>query len=147
MSAQRHSRQEAAAMTLRLLLAVAICCVAICLTLPGCHPGGEQFAPVKGKVLYKGLPLPGGTIVFIPDGSRGSRGNMAIGDIQPDGTYSLKTADVLGAVPGHHKVTVSCVQPGTAYSILPPKYRDPNHSGLTREVVGNKTNVIDIQIE
>jgi hypothetical protein len=128
------------------------CCLAgVCLAA-GCRPSTEQLAPVKGKVLYKGRPLQGGVIVFTPDTGRGTHGNLAVADIQPDGTFTLKTNDVLGAVTGYHRVTVGWVQPppgpGAApVSLLPAKYRDPNQSGLSCEVVANKTNTIDFELE
>jgi len=126
-------------------------CLACCLAVAGCRPSGEQLAPVKGKVLYRGRPLQGGTIVFIPDASRGTHGNLAVGDIQPDGTFLLKTNDVLGAVPGHHKVTISWLQPQTSgivpQSQLPVKYRDPQQSGVACEVLANKTNTIDLDLQ
>ena len=138
-------------MTFRALLRIALCCLAAWLGLAGCRPAGEQLAPVKGKVLYRGQPLQGGTIVFIPDSSRGTHGNLAVADIQPDGTFTLKTDDVFGAVPGHHRVTVSWVRPqGPGYpplSILPVKYRDPQQSGVICEVLANKTNSIDVELQ
>ena len=92
-----------------------------------------------------------GTIVFIPDSAKGSHGNLAMADIQPDGTFTLKTNDILVAIPGHHKVTISCVyatSPGAApTSALPGKYRDPNQSGLSREVLANKSNAFDFELD
>jgi hypothetical protein len=109
------------------------------------------LAPVQGRVLYRGQPLPYGTIVFAPDAARGTRGHLAIADIQPDGTFTLKTNEVLGAVAGHHKVTISCIYPATPgagpRSLLPVKYRDPAHSGLVREVIANKMNSFEFELE
>jgi hypothetical protein len=117
----------------------------------GCPSTSDQFTPVKGKVTYKGVPLQSGTIVFIPDVSRGTRGHLAMADIQNDGTFSLKTDGTLGVVPGWHKVTVACVlpaAPGQApQSLLRDKYRDPQQSGLTFEVQANKTNTLDLDLD
>jgi hypothetical protein len=110
----------------------------------GCKPGVEQLAPVKGKVQFRGRPLQGGTIVFIPDASRGTHGSMAIADIEPDGSFTMMTNNVLGAVPGHHKVTVSWSQP---QSPLPVKYRDPQQSGVTCEILANKTNTVELDLQ
>jgi hypothetical protein len=125
-----------------LLLLAALC---------GCTGGGETPVPVKGKVTYKGAALQGGTIVFIPDTARGTHGRLATADIQPDGTFALKTDGVLGAVPGWHRVTVAWVLPGpggqTPQSLLPVKYRDPQQSGLTWEVLANKPNTVELNLE
>jgi hypothetical protein len=138
-------------MTSRSMIWTACCWLACLLAMAGCRPSAEQLAPVKGKVLYRGQPLQGGVIVFIPDSSRGTSGHLAVADIQPDGTFTLKTNDVLGAVPGHHKVTVSWVLPthsgGPPQSMLPPKYRDPQQSKVTCEVMANKSNTIDFVLE
>jgi hypothetical protein len=129
------------------LLAAGLCCLA---TL-GCRPAAEQLAPVKGKVSYQGRPLQGGTIVFIPDASRGTNGNLAVGSIQLDGSFVLKTNDSYGAVPGLHKVTIAWSQPaalGVApLSYLPLKYRDPLQSGLTCEVLADKPNEIEMKLQ
>jgi hypothetical protein len=124
------------------------------LLLVGCHPAKEPMTLVRGKVTYKGLPLPGGTIVFIPDTSRGTQGSIAMAEIQPDGTYTLKTNELLGAVAGHHRVTIASHQvPYLAMSApawrpaLPSKYRDPHLSGLVREVVPNTANTINFDLE
>ena len=138
-------------MTIRPFLRAAGCCMIFSLALAGCRPEVDQLAAVKGKVLYRGRPLQGGTIVFIPDTARGSHGNLAAADIQPDGSFTLKTNDVLGAAPGHHRVTISWVQqqaPGNLpRSLLPLKYRDPQQSGVTCEVQPNKMNTIDLDLQ
>jgi hypothetical protein len=117
----------------------------------GCPSGSEQLTPVKGKVTYKGVPLQSGHIVFIPDGSRGNRGHFAEADIQEDGTFSLKTDGILGAIPGWHRVTVICVQPAPAgqvpKSLVPVRYREPQLSGLSWEVQANKTNAVDLDLD
>jgi hypothetical protein len=117
----------------------------------GCQSGGDQLTPVKGKVTYKGAPVQGGTVVFIPDAARGTHGHMAMADIQPDGTFALKTNETLGAVPGWHKVTIAWVRqapPGqAAQSMLPRKYGDAQVSGLAREVHANKPNTIELDLE
>jgi hypothetical protein len=135
----------------RLLPNLGWCCLACLLASTGCRPAVEQLAPVQGRVWYRGQPLQGGVIVFVPDSSRGTNGNLAIADIQRDGSFTLKTNDVLGAVPGHHKVTISWViqtAPGYApQSVLPAKYRDPQQSGVICEVLPNKANTFDLRLE
>jgi len=74
----------------------------------GCGPGnGLKLARVSGKVTYKGEPLKNGTIVFMPDETKGTTGPQAIGTIMSDGTYILSSeSSGDGAVVGHHKVGV-----------------------------------------
>lgn len=101
-------------------------------------------APVSGKVLYNGKPLPYGNIVFQP--GKGQPGGAAI---QPDGTFRLSTyAEFDGAVIGSHKVSVSCYasqspankakkSPGEATLgplLTPQKYTFLDQSGLTFDV-------------
>jgi hypothetical protein len=123
----------------------------------GCGPKSDTVAPVRGTVSYRGAPLRTGTIVFTPDSSKGTRGPLAMGEIQPDGSFMLKTGDSSGAVPGWHRVTVVAVQAPQAApeghkfpippSILPEKYRDPDLCGLSREVKGGQANVIDFNLD
>src|SRR5262245_14723106 len=105
-----------------ILISLLMCVVA----LAGCGPSTPQLTPVKGRVLFRGQPLPYGTIVFVPDSTRGTRGNIAVAEIQRDGTFTLKTDEAFGAVAGHHKVTVSCIHASGAatpfYAQLPTKY-------------------------
>jgi hypothetical protein len=124
------------------------------LLLAGCQPAEEPITPVRGKVSYKGLPLQGGTIVFIPDTSRGTHGSIAAAEIQPDGNFTLKTNELLGAMPGHHRVTIASQQvPYLALSApawrpaLPSRYRDPHLSGLLRQVVPNTPNTINFDLD
>jgi hypothetical protein len=117
----------------------------------GCGAGSAALAPVKGKVAFKGSPLTSGTVVFIPETAPGT---LAIAEIQPDGTFTLRTGDNLGAVLGHHRVTIACLRapPNTLTSAapgpgLPQKYRDPHLSGLVGDVRPNTTNVINFELE
>jgi hypothetical protein len=57
--------------------------------LLGCEgvepPPVREYADVTGKITYRGKPVESGEVRFQP-----SVGAMVSGDIQPDGTYSLK---------------------------------------------------------
>jgi hypothetical protein len=122
----------------------------------GCHRGTPSLAQVRGTVSYRGSPLRGGVVVFTPDASQGASGPLAHAEIQPDGSYVLHTGEAAGAVPGWHRVTVVAVQaapppaPGERFAVLhsavPEKYRDPDLSGLTREVKAGEANVIDLDL-
>jgi len=123
----------------------------------GCGGSGHGLAVVKGKVTYKGKPVPNGTINFLPtDGNKPS----ATGEIQSDGSYSLKTfvsnrpSD--GAVIGQHKVVIVAMVDQASRlpeersplppPIVPVKYTSPATSDLTAQVE-NKANVIDFDLK
>src|SRR5262249_3000951 len=83
--------------------------VGLCLLFSGCagsDAGKPKVAPVSGKVTKKGgQPLTHGDITFTP--SEGGSGQIATGQIGPDGSYTLTTFNTGdGAVLGKHKVTV-----------------------------------------
>lgn len=83
--------------------------VAIVFFVPlfGCGGGNSlDLAPVTGKVTFRGEPLDHGTVVFFPTGN--TKGPQALGEIQPDGSFTMKTVGKAGAVVGKHKVTVQC---------------------------------------
>jgi hypothetical protein len=124
----------------------------------GCgNHGSDGLRPVHGRVLYRGVPLSGGTIVFSPDADRGGAGPLAQADIQPDGYYVLKTEDHPGALAGWYRVTVVALQvPGKAgseavwappRSLLPSRYRDPELSGLGCQVRQDQENTLDFNLE
>jgi hypothetical protein len=127
-----------------------------CLTA-GCGSSSQGLALVKGKVTYKGKPVPNGTINFLPtNGNKPS----ASGEIQSDGSYSLKTfvsnrpSD--GAVVGQHKVVIVAMVDMASRlpeeriplppPIVPVKYTSPATSDLTAEVE-NKENMIDFDLK
>lgn len=72
----------------------------------GCGPKYPKTAIVRGKVTYKGKPVPNGTVNFIP-----AAGKDASGEIKPDGTYTLtsfRPGD--GAIPGAYSVVIVAMQ-------------------------------------
>lgn len=124
--------------------------------MAGCD-GGPALSPVHGKVTYRSAPLTGGTIVFTPDAKRGGHGPLASAEIQPDGTYTLRTGSSPGAAIGWHRVTIVAIEktPPAATgqrfqvprSLIPEKYRDPELSGLSCEVKPDKENGINFNLE
>ncbi len=135
----------------------AILLFVLALLFAGCDGGAAQFAPVTGKVSYQGVPLRGGTIVFVPDPDRGNNGPLAKSSIQPDGKYLLKTGDIPGAMPGWYRVTVIAVEEvrlsagnndlAVPRSLVPEKYRDPQLSDLTCEVKPGQENGFDFNLQ
>jgi hypothetical protein len=113
------------------------------LALAGCGGGDDSPRPVTGRVLYRGAPLAGGTIVFAPDPERGGDGPVAWGEIGADGRYALRTTTGEGASPGWHRVTFAAA----AGKALPARYSDPARSGQTCEVKAGKANEIDFELQ
>lgn len=133
-----------------------VCGYLACLILPGCGGGPDlpPVAEVSGVVTLDGNPLPRGTIQFVPDKSKGTEGATAVGTIGPDGRYTLKTAGVEGAIVGFHKVGVRALQEEPEDEtapppppLIPPRYFNPDTSGLTAEVKADQDNVIDFPLK
>jgi hypothetical protein len=127
-------------------------CGGLLLGLAGCGQGDPKLAPVRGRVYYRGDPLPGGTIVFTPDPGRGGHGPLAYAEIESDGRYFLRTGQEVGAVPGWHRVTVAPAGPagdagGKPVVALPRKYTDPEQSGETCEVKEGQVNTCDLHLD
>jgi hypothetical protein len=120
--------------------------LAATLSAPGCDSSKPPaLAPVRGLVTYRGVPLPGGLIVFTPDDEFGCHGPSAQGVIGPDGRYTLNTDGKPGATPGRHRVTVA--GPATSGWTLPDHFRDPQLSGLQADVVADRGNAVNFGLE
>jgi hypothetical protein len=117
----------------------------------GCSGSSGELPAVQGRVFRHGQPLSGGTIVFTPDPEHGGgSGPLAVGEIDAEGHYTLHTQGKPGAVAGWHRVTIAPPAPNDGASAagdLPGRYRDPERSGLCREVKGGQANTIDINLE
>jgi hypothetical protein len=117
----------------------------------GCGRPAYQLetAPVRGKVTLDGRPLPSGYVV-VPT----SRGRMASGKIQPDGTFVLTTYDEGdGAQVGSHPVVVNEVPPDEFSSVpieqrisIPSRYGSAGTSGLQVTVEPGEENVLDLEL-
>jgi hypothetical protein len=134
---------------------VAVCGLLALLTLvPGCGP---RTATAAGKVTYQGKPVVWGSVTL-----RAADGTVHQIGIESDGTYRLEGVPV-----GPAKVGVSSPDPKPsarlgrggdderarpappplppgAWFALPPKYVDPNTSGVTVQVGGGPA---DIKLE
>jgi hypothetical protein len=126
--------------------------IVLAAALPGCGDRQPKRVLVRGRVLYQGKPLSGGTIVFTPDADRGNYGPLAHAPIEADGTYRLTTDGGVGASPGWHRVTIAPAPapPAKARDARPnpmERFRHPELSGLGREVTQDPENVIDFNID
>lgn len=128
-------------------------CVRLCLwivfvTLVGC---GGNPATVTGVVMMDGRPLNTGTVGFNPV----SGGMKAVGIIQSDGSYELKTNRETGLQVGEYQTTVIALEPGEEVvhggpprpgkNITPKRYGSTSTSGL-KFTVKQGSNVIDIEL-
>ncbi len=124
---------------------------ALALATAGCAGGTAPPMPVRGTVLYCGSPLRAGTIVFVPDPTRGGRGPLARADIRADGTFALQTDRGDGVPGGWYRVTVAAVAPAdpgaVPRSLLPARYGDPELSGLECEVRPGQVNRFNFNLE
>jgi hypothetical protein len=150
--------------TSRAWLVALLCCLALCLTATGCGSKGS----VSGKVLYKGEPLGGGSVLFVPQGQPSISTR-----INADGVYTI---DNIAAGPVKISVETKSAQPGKGpprglpkpppgavpkdaasiynpapasngkYVVIPDNYSDPEKSELTYTVVGgSQTHNIDLK--
>lgn len=134
----------------------ALIAAAIGFSILGCNSGNSALSPVRGQVLYKGNPLPKGTVVFSPDPQKGVNGPLALASVRQDGNFTMQTEALDGVYPGWYRVTVVAVETGIPqadgglsfpYSLLPEKYRDPELSGLVCEVKPGKVNRFRFNLE
>jgi hypothetical protein len=108
----------------------------------GCS-GKAKYAPVSGKVTINGRPLTSGYVNFRPDKSKGNEfGGEAVGEINSQGEYTLKTRGQPGAPLGAYKVTVSAgsaitednTRPNTG-PLINPTYMSADITPLEKTVV------------
>lgn len=107
----------------------------------GCGGGDSNLAHVEGVVRVNGELLKAGRVVFQPE----QAGLNALGRINPDGTFTLTTKDVDGALIGMHKVAIVAAQapagrpdpsagPQPVTWLAPERYAAVGTSELTYEV-------------
>jgi len=122
--------------------------VAAAVGLAGCPAGGDRPASVTGHVTYNGKPVTSGTVVFVGEDGKSSYP----GPVQPDGSYSIAQAPV-GKVrlsfdnpppprtaaagqkpPANDPEVQEEAKAASLYVATPPKYKDPDKSGITFEL-------------
>lgn len=76
--------------------------------MAGCS-GSAPTGSVTGKVTYKGSPVEGGTLTFVPESTEG-KGVPGSATVAADGTYTVGSYGKNdGAVIGKHKISYSPV--------------------------------------
>jgi hypothetical protein len=142
------SRNPRIVLTRGIMRSIAVSVVGLhLLLLSGCGKSGPQTVDVRGTVTSGGKPLEGGTIAFQPTKVlEGAPMRPAIGQIEPDGTYSLTTfTKGDGIQPGEYQVSVTSLigappltrweeSPPPRKSRIPLKYNQTTTSGLTASV-------------
>lgn len=129
----------------------------LALCMLGCSSGEAPVAvaTVEGTVMYRGSPLPAGTITFQADSGFG-----ASAEIGPDGGFSIATQHGSGLPLGEYRVSVFVLEPDDIDPLapedekskartdirLPQKYRDPGTSGLTASI-GADANRLSFDLE
>ncbi|MSR31722.1 MAG: hypothetical protein EXR99_09480 [Gemmataceae bacterium] len=109
----------------------------------GCSSQPDSPTAIQGRIFFLKQPLAGGTIVFIPDPTRGSSGPMASAEILADGSFAIQPQPGKEPPrPGWYRVTMA---PSTAN--LPARFSDPGLSGLVREIKGGIVNNFDFYLE
>jgi hypothetical protein len=96
----------------------------------GCSSdNGLNLAKVRGKVTYKGQPIKNGTVMFMPDESKGTVGPPAVGTITSDGSYIMSTESAGdGVIVGSHKIGITGVEekPISSGTAAPTPESDPS---------------------
>lgn len=121
------------------------------LAVAGCR-GDRLESLVSGKITLDGKPIGPGIATFVPvDGSR----NPGIGDINPDGSYTVRTSRTQGMLAGDYRVAVQVYQqpnlkPGERAMtrpnlVHPDKYASPDTSGL-KYTIERGRNTINVEL-
>jgi hypothetical protein len=120
------------------------------IVIVGCGRPAHQLetAPVRGKVTLDGKALPSGYVV-VPT----SRGRMASGKIEPDGTFVMTTySEGDGVQLGVHAVVVQEV-PRDEFSTtpaprvaIPTRYTSAGTSGLKVDVKADGDNYLELKL-
>jgi hypothetical protein len=117
----------------------------------GCGSKGSAKGTVKGRVIYRGEPLEGGAIVFVPDEDRGNSGALVKGTILLDGSFTLPAETTVGwyrvaVAPLPIADRASTPTASNPYPAPPARYRNPNLSGLAGEVKAGADNNFEFQL-
>ena len=123
---------------------IGACLIGVMLSIAiGCGSGSAlDLGRVEGTVTFGGKPLEHGRVVFSPE--KGISGPQAVGNIQSDGSFRMRTGEHDGAPLGSHVVTVHCRQQPTPEqardmafipkSLIPDKYSKEGQTPLRFEV-------------
>jgi len=128
---------------------VSFALLVIAVAVSGCGSKHPATAKVSGTVFYKGSPVAGAGITFLP-----GVGRPATGMTDAQGRFELMTNEPGdGALPGEHKVAVTKMTPGPSkepyapmLNLLPSKYASPATSPLTETVQAGQANHFEFNL-
>ncbi|HLJ10181.1 MAG TPA: hypothetical protein VKU82_03275, partial [Planctomycetaceae bacterium] len=94
---------------------------------------------------------------FVPDGQRGTKGPIGVGEIQRDGTYRVFTdprdAALAGAIVGFHRIRVTQMDGDFKRKIqkdtsgVPAEFASESTSGLAAEIKRGVSNTVDLDLK
>ncbi len=116
----------------------------------GCAESDVQLHPVRGTVLFNDEPVPQAEIVFHPQFE--GPGWMPVATADDEGQFSASTkVPEDGALPGSYKVTVvwrpQAIEEGDGPNLLPPRYANPDTSGLEVEVGSETDDLLTLRLK
>ena len=130
----------------------------------GCGNTDNRYTKVEGTITYKGTPVDGATVTFLPVDESGE---SASGKTDAGGKFSLTSVQAIeggrGVLPGEYRVIVSkresppSMPEGAVSSssappaprakeLLPEKYMQPGTSDLQATVNSGKNNPFDFEL-
>jgi hypothetical protein len=118
----------------------------IVVLMAGCGGGERTPATVRGRVLFQGQPLAGGTIVFAPHPERGPAAKPAIAVLDHQGCYRLEAEGSPYLAAGWYRIAVADAGTPETWAYFPAPLRRPDRSGLEREIVAGQDNVFDFHL-
>lgn len=116
---------------------IGIWTLAICCAI-GCGKKATDRFDLKGKVTYKGQPVPKGYLLFAPDREQGNRGPGSKAGIS-NGNYETLAGQ--GHVGGPHKVTIA------GFDGVPYKMEDGNMNPAGKPVFPQFETKVDLPKE
>ena len=135
-------------------------CLAACVaSAGGCTKSAAPPAPVavRGRVEFMGQPLARGLVVFTPDRERGHTGPPLAARLDNSGHYELNPAPPIapgapagvsqGIAPGWYAVSFAESNTPNPGPRFPAELHLPDRSGVARQVVAGRENVIDFVIQ
>lgn len=121
--------------------------------LAGCGPRRPPTFRVEGLVRdTSGVAIERASVTFLSDGDGDGRRYRAEGIVGEGGRFTLTTFQAGdGAVAGTHRVLVVPLLAGdgptSATPSIPPRYEDPERSGLVVEIEPRPVNEVTLVIE
>lgn len=120
---------------------------AICLGLFGFMLAGCSGGPVGGDVTlaqagglvkFKGAPLAGATVTFIPE-----KGPLATGTTDLEGKFKLTSGGMAGVAVGKCKVSITAIEPGTESASSPATTIDTSRPPANEEEAKKRMAAMD----